>query len=167
MPTGGTPSHHDGEAMQPNLPYVDGMVWDTNSQLPPGNDVIEGMFLPDVSGTAREMSVGLRTNNRGGSVESDLQPIPDNSTSRPGSAWSRRFGIGRADAWLRPGSYTATSFRSTRLAVRPAGTWIGGKRRRSRPPGDFGGRRSRYGFLSGALRRANFEHCVIQWRRWR
>ena len=68
MPIGGIPPHHDGEATQPNLPYVDSMVWNTNSQLPPGDDVIEGMFLPDVSGTAGEMNVELRTDIRGGSV---------------------------------------------------------------------------------------------------
>jgi hypothetical protein len=68
MSTGGIPSHHDGEATQRNLPDVDGMVWNTYSQLSPGDDVIEGMFLPDVSGTAREMNVGLTTNIREGSV---------------------------------------------------------------------------------------------------
>ncbi len=52
MPTGGIPSLYDGEAIQP---YVDGMVWNTNDQLSPG-DVIEGMFLPDVSGTAGEVN---------------------------------------------------------------------------------------------------------------
>jgi len=68
MPIGGIPPHHDGEARQPNLPYVDGMDWNTNSQLSPGDDVIEELFLPDVSGTAGEMNVGLTTNTRGGSV---------------------------------------------------------------------------------------------------
>jgi hypothetical protein len=65
MPIEGTPSHHDGEAMQPNLPYVDSMAWDTNSQLSPGDNVIEGLFLPDVSGTSNEMNVGPTTNIRG------------------------------------------------------------------------------------------------------
>jgi hypothetical protein len=115
MPIGGIPSLYDGEEIQPNLPYVDGMVWNTNSQLLPG-DVIEGMFLPDVSGTAGEMNVGLTTDIREGSVY--LQLVRDNSTSRPGGAWPERFGIGRAGTWLRPGSHTATSFESTRLVVR-------------------------------------------------
>jgi len=56
MPIGGIPSHYDGEATQSNLPYVDGMVWNTNSQLLP--DVIGGMFLSDVSCTAYEINVG-------------------------------------------------------------------------------------------------------------
>lgn len=68
MQIGGVPSHHNGEAIQPNLPFVDGMLWNTNSQLSPGDDVIEGMLLPDVSGTAGEMNVGLTTNIRGVSV---------------------------------------------------------------------------------------------------
>jgi hypothetical protein len=68
MPIEGIPSHNDGEAIQPDLPYVDGMVWNTNSQLSPGDDVVEGMFLPDVSGTAGEMNVRLTTNIRGGSA---------------------------------------------------------------------------------------------------
>jgi hypothetical protein len=61
MPIGGVPSLYDGEEIQPNLPYVDGMVWDTNDQLSPGN-VIEGMFLPNVSNTAGEVNVGLTGN---------------------------------------------------------------------------------------------------------
>lgn len=65
MPIEGIPSNHDGEAMQPNLPYVDSMAWDTNNQLPPGNDVIEGLYLPDVSGTSSETNVGPTTNIRG------------------------------------------------------------------------------------------------------
>jgi hypothetical protein len=117
MPIGGIPSHHDGEAMQ-HLPYVDDMVWNANSQLSSGDDIIEGMFLPDVSGTAGDVNVGLRTNIRGGSTYSDLQLVRDNSTSRPGSAWPERFGIGRAGAWPQPGSNTASSFTSTRLVVR-------------------------------------------------
>lgn len=64
MPIGGIPSLYNGEAIQPNLSYVDSMVWNTNGQLPPG-DVIGEMFLPDVSGTAGEMSVGLTTNIQG------------------------------------------------------------------------------------------------------
>jgi hypothetical protein len=103
-----------GEAIQPNLPYVDSMGWNTNSQLSSGV-AFEGVFLPDVSGTAAEMNVGLTTNIRGGS---DLQLVRDDSTSRPGGAWSERFGIGHTGSGLRPGSYTATSFESTRLAVR-------------------------------------------------
>ena len=67
MPIEGIPSYHDGDAIQPNLPYVDGMVWNTNSQLSPG-DVIEGTFLPDVSGTSGDMNVGPTTNIEGGSV---------------------------------------------------------------------------------------------------
>lgn len=51
--------------MQPNLPYVDGMAWDTNSQLSPGDNVIEGLLLPDVSGTSSEMNVRPTTNIRG------------------------------------------------------------------------------------------------------
>jgi hypothetical protein len=117
MPIGGIPSHDDGEAIQPNLPYVDSMVWNTNSQSSPG-DVFEGMFLPDVSGTAAEMNVGLTTNIRGGS---NLQLVRDNSTSRPGGAWSDWFGIDHTGSGLRPGSYAATSSESTRLVVR-AGT---------------------------------------------
>jgi len=67
MPIGGIPSNHDGEAIQPNLPFVDGTFWDANSQLPLG-DVIEGTFLPDVSSTAGEMNGELRTNTRVGPV---------------------------------------------------------------------------------------------------
>jgi len=54
MPIGGIPSSHDGEATQPNLPYVDSMVWNTNSQLSP-LDVIEGTLLDDVSGNAGDV----------------------------------------------------------------------------------------------------------------
>lgn len=62
MPIGGILSLHYGEEIQPNLPYVDGMVWNTNGQPMPGN-VIEGMFLSyDVSGTAGEMDVRPTTN---------------------------------------------------------------------------------------------------------
>ena len=42
--------------MQPNPFYVDGMAWNTNTQSSPG-DVIEGMYLPEVSDTASEMNV--------------------------------------------------------------------------------------------------------------
>ncbi len=84
MLTGGIPlSHYDGEAIQPNLPYVD---WNTNSQLLP-SDVIEGIFPPDVSAAADEMNIRLTTNIREGSVQSNLQLIQrDDSTSRPGDA---------------------------------------------------------------------------------
>jgi hypothetical protein len=124
MPIGGIPSHYDGDAIQPNLPYVDGMVWDTNNQLLPGDD-IEDMFLPYVSGTASEINIGLSTNIRGRSAQSDLQlvrVVRDNSTSRPGGAWPEWLGIGRAGAWPWPGSYTATSSGSTRLVVARTGT---------------------------------------------
>lgn len=66
MPIGGILSYHDGESIQQNLPYVDGMVWNT-SQLSPG-DVIGGTFLLDVSGTAGDMNVGPMINIGGGSV---------------------------------------------------------------------------------------------------
>jgi hypothetical protein len=67
MPIGGIPSLYDGEEIQPSLPYVDGMAWDNNDQFSPG-DVIEGMFLPNVSGTAGEVNVGLTGTIREGSI---------------------------------------------------------------------------------------------------
>jgi len=119
MPIEGIPSHYDGEGIQPDLSYDDGTVWNTNSQLSSA-DVVEGIFVPNVSCTAGEVNVGLTTNIPEESVLSELQPVRDNSTSRPGDAWSERFGIGRAGARPRPGSssHTAASFRSTRLVDR-------------------------------------------------
>jgi hypothetical protein len=59
-------SHYDGEETQPNLPYVDSMVWNTNNQLPPSDVVVEGMLPPDVSSIASETNIGLTTSIRGG-----------------------------------------------------------------------------------------------------
>jgi hypothetical protein len=59
-------SHYDGEETQPNLPYVDSMVWNTNDQLPPSDVVVEGMLPPDVSSIASETNIGLTTSIRGG-----------------------------------------------------------------------------------------------------
>jgi hypothetical protein len=49
----------DEEATQLHLPYIDEMLWNINSQLPPTNVVDEGVFPPDVSGTACEMIIEL------------------------------------------------------------------------------------------------------------
>jgi hypothetical protein len=66
MPIGVTPSHYDGEATQSNLPYVDGTVWNTDSQLL-SSDFTE-MILLYVSGTTDEMNVGQTANIREGSI---------------------------------------------------------------------------------------------------
>ena len=99
MPIGGISTLYGGEEIQPNLLYVNGMDWDTNSQLSTGH-IIEGMFLPNVSGIAHEVNVGLTIIIREGFVCTDVRPAWDNSTSRPGGSWPERFGISRAGAWL-------------------------------------------------------------------
>lgn len=75
MSVGRASSSQQEETQETQKPYSNDMVWDTATQLPPDDALLDGMFPPNVSNTEGEVNVALTINACKGSVQSLFKHI--------------------------------------------------------------------------------------------
>lgn len=60
---------------QPQQSYSNDVFWNTNTQLPPDDALLDSMFPPNVSDTEGEVNVALTIHTSKGSVKSLLKHV--------------------------------------------------------------------------------------------